>query len=257
LTVRLLTGTAERDGTELALNVPYVFSGARSKLLTWHGCTLEVTGDCDDYIVEVASPADSPAVSYLNLHFALQAARPRTGSAATGPRVLVCGSQATGKTSLARTLVALATRQGARPVLASVDPREGLLSLPGTLGAAVFGTLMDVEAADGGIGIGGTPSSGPSAVPVKLPLIYAYGREKPEEDEPVWRTLVSRLAGAVRGKIAEDPEVRASGVIIDAPAVAPGKTGVEMLAHVVDEFAGRSNPRLLHPAPAANHHFRY
>ncbi|KAL1835152.1 hypothetical protein VTK73DRAFT_6146 [Phialemonium thermophilum] len=43
LTVRLVSGTAERDGTELALHVSYTIPGAKSKILTWTGCTLEVS----------------------------------------------------------------------------------------------------------------------------------------------------------------------------------------------------------------------
>jgi polyribonucleotide 5'-hydroxyl-kinase len=237
--VRLLSGSAERDGTELAINHGYHFSGAKSKLLTWHGCTLEVDGECDDYVAEHATPEETPMVSYLNLHFALQAQRAAAAGgrgARQGPRVLVCGPAGSGKTSLARTLAALATRAGHQPLLASVDPREGLLSLPGTMTATVFGTVMDVDGSDGGTGVGGTPSSGPAAVPVKLPLVYYLGRERPEDDVPLWRALVVQLARAVGGKMVDDAEVGSAGVIIDSPAVRTNKGDAELLAHVVEEL---------------------
>ena len=234
MTVRLQTGTAERDGTELAMNQPYRFTGTKSKLLTWSGCTLEVTGTCEDYVAEVATPDETPMVSYLNLHFALQQRR-----GARGPRVLICGPSSSGKTSLAKTLVAYSTKMGGQPLLVSLDPREGMLSLPGTLSAAVFGTIMDVEDPEGGIGVGDTPSSGPSAIPVKLPLVYYMGKEKAEEDMPLWKELAARLGSAVKRKLVDDEAVRSAGVIIDSPAVNIGKDGLEILTHAVREFGGR------------------
>ncbi|KAK3940319.1 inositol polyphosphate kinase-domain-containing protein [Diplogelasinospora grovesii] len=263
ITVRLVSGSAERDGTELALNKVYTFgSGCKSKLLTWHGCTLEVTdnttgtgGGLEDYVAQSSTAEETPQVSYLNLHFALQAQR-QTAATGTGrqthqqqgqqqqqrakggPRVMVCGPQDTGKTSLCRTLVALATRMGSQPVMVNVDPREGLLSLPGTLSAAVYGAIMDVEEPACGFGVGSTPSSGPSAVPVKLPMVYYYGRERVDDDLPFWKELTGCLGTVVRQKMEEDEQARSAGLILDTPAVTVGgKTTIEMLAHAVREFS--------------------
>ncbi|KAJ9151088.1 mRNA cleavage and polyadenylation factor CLP1 [Coniochaeta hoffmannii] len=237
LTVKLTSGTAERDGTELALGKPYVLAGAKSKISTLTGCTLEVSGPCDDYVAECEDPDDWPAVSYLNLHFALQNQRWRAASGGVGPRVLIAGAPASGKSTLARTLLALATRQdgGQQPVGVGLDPRDGMLSLPGTVSAAVFGSVMDVET--GGAGVADTPSSGPAAVPVKVPVVYYYGRQRVEDEPAAWRTAVSALAGAVRGRREVDGEVRRAGVVVDAPAVGVGKDGVGLLVHVVEEFA--------------------
>ncbi|KAH8885520.1 hypothetical protein GQ53DRAFT_751208 [Thozetella sp. PMI_491] len=231
ITVRLTAGTAERDGTELALNQSYTFTGTKSKLLTWHGCTLEINGRCDDYVFEPPSPEETPMVSYFNLHFALQQRR-----GARGPRVLVCGPSNTGKTSLIKMLVAYATKAGGQPLLVSLDPREGMLSLPGTMSAAVFGTIMDVEDPEGGIGVGDTPSSGPSAIPVKLPLVYYMGWERAEDDVPLWRELVSALGSAVTRKLDDDAAVRSTGVIVDAPAVNNGQSGTDILVHAIREL---------------------
>lgn len=241
-TVKLLSGTAEKDGTELAANHAYRLTGTKGKLLTWHGCELEVEGDCDEYVAETAPPApgaeaSSPMVSYLNLHLLLQQQRGAAAAAGRlGPRVLIAGPGNSGKTSLARTLVALATRAGAQPLAINADVREGMLSVPGTLSAAAFGTVMDVES-DGG-GWGGAPSSGPAAVPVKLPLAYYYGRERAEEDMQLYRALVSRLAGSVTARIAEDAAVKAAGCVIDSPAVNFAKGGLEVLVHIAEEFSG-------------------
>ncbi|KAK1752258.1 hypothetical protein QBC47DRAFT_425122 [Echria macrotheca] len=240
VTVRVLSGTADRDGTELASNRSYTFARTRSKIYTLQGCTLEVTGNCDNYTASYPSPEQSPLLTYVNFHFALHEARTATLSAgrnAQGPRVMICGPANSGKTTLARTLVGLATRMGSQPMVANLDPGEGLLSLPGTLSAAVYGTIMDVEDPAGGFGVRNTPSSGPSAVPVKLPIVYYFGREKVEDDVPHWRDLTSKLASSVRAKVKKDKDVRAAGVVIDAPAVDLEKGGLDLLAHAVGEFA--------------------
>ena len=174
-------------------------------------------------------------VAYLNLHMLL--ASQRADAAAhggrPGPRVLVCGAANSGRTSLVRALAAWAAKTGAQCAVVNGEPREGLLTLPGTLSAAVFASLMDAESESGW---GAAPTSGPSAVPVKLPLVHHFGREKAEDDVALYKTLVSRLAGGVTARLTADPAVGSAGLLIDAPAVS--RDGVELLAHVVEEFSG-------------------
>ncbi|CAK7211345.1 Cleavage polyadenylation factor subunit clp1 [Sporothrix bragantina] len=276
--VRVLSGTAERDGTELATNQTYNFAGTQSKILTWHGCEIEADGACDSEEVVVGGVKQtnggnsgnlSPMISYMNLHLLLAsqrasaAAMPRGNPAATGPRLLVCGPPHSGRTSLVRTLTAWATKmagftpsqpqqlssqqavpsQHQQPCVVNVDPREGMLSLPGTLSAAVFATLMDLET-EGGSGWGGAPSSGPSAVPVKLPLVYNYGYARPSDAPDLYRGLVTRLAGAVSARMSEDATVEASGLLIDTPAVTADESNnskhlmtIDALAHIMEEFS--------------------
>jgi polyribonucleotide 5'-hydroxyl-kinase len=242
-TVRLTSGTAERDGTELPLNRAYTFPrNTQSKLLTYTGATLEVSGEVADRVAQYAAPEDSPQLMVLNLHFALQemraAASSKGGSYTTGPRVMICGEKDSGKTSVARTLAALATRVGGQPLVASVDPREGMLALPGTVSAAVFGSVMDVEEPEGGFGVNGTPSSGPSAVPVKLPIVYYFGRERVDEDVLLWKDLVGKLGSSVRAKFAADEAVREAGLVLDTPAATVAKGDMDILVHAATEFAG-------------------
>lgn len=247
VTVRLISGTAERDGTELALNVTYKFRGpAKSKVLTWRGCELEFEATAGaesvvEHVAEHPGPDETPQTSYLNLHFLLDGLR-RDARArdATGPRVLLAGAQHAGKTSLARTLAALAVRAGAQPLVVNTDPREGMLSLPGTLTAAVYATVMDLEG-EGTNGWGGTPTSGPSAVPVKLPIAQYYGRQDAAGDPQLYRELASKLAGSVTARMGGDVDVRSSGMIIDTPGVdlsgSSGQGAMDAMAHVVDEFS--------------------
>jgi polyribonucleotide 5'-hydroxyl-kinase len=239
--VKLVGGTAEKDGVELALRNAYAFSGVKSKILTWHGCTLEIEGRCDDdFVAEYSNPVANPATSYLNLHVKLAelraaAARDRR----EGPRVLIAGPPNTGKTTLARTITSYATRQNQQPLVVNADPKEGMLSLPGTLSAAVFATVIDPESVGGW---GSTPTSGPSGVPVKLPLVYNFGRASAEDDPDFYRALVARLAGTASGRLSEDESVRASGVVVDTMGISEkSKIGLDLLAHIVDELSSTTS----------------
>ncbi|TWU77297.1 Cleavage polyadenylation factor subunit clp1 [Metarhizium rileyi] len=237
VTLKILSGTAEKDGVELALRNAYSFCGMKSKILTWHGCELEVEGwTDDDFVAEYSSPAANPANAYVNLHARLNEMRNTAANERKeGPRVLIAGPLMTGKTTLVRTLASYATRQGFEPIVVNADPKEGMLSLPGTLSASVFATVMDPEAVDGW---GTTPTSGPSTVPVKLPLVYYYGRNSADDDPEFYRELTSKLAGTVSGRLSEDEGVRRSGVIVDSMAVSEkSKIGEDLLAHIVDELS--------------------
>ncbi|KAI4254575.1 MAG: hypothetical protein LQ352_003014 [Teloschistes flavicans] len=225
----LLTGTAEIFGTELAQKQTYNFSGTKAAIYTWHGCTIEVAGDCAvEYLAE-----ETPMASYANLHLALENLRDEaTSSGRDGPRVLVLGPEDAGKTSLVKLLTAYATRCGKQPLTVNLDPKEGLLSIPGTLSAATFSSIIDVEE-----GWGSSPTNGPSQIPVKMPLIYYYGQANPEDHVEIYKPLVTRLALAAMSRLQEDMEARNTGVLIDTPgAISQGKGGYDIIQHIVSEF---------------------
>ncbi|ROT42185.1 Clp1 protein [Sodiomyces alkalinus F11] len=235
--VKLISGTAEKDGTELASQQAYRFSGVKSKILTLQGCKIQVDGiPHDEFVAEVYQPTDSPMNSYLNLHFKLTAMRETAAAGGTdGPRVLICGSHNTGKTSVARTLASYATRVGFQPLVVNADPKEGMLALPGTLSASVLASVLDIEAVDGW---GTTPTSGPNQVPVKLPLVFFYGRASPTEAPDQYRELVTRLAGTATSRFSHDSSVRSSGIIVDTPAVdEKSRAETDLLVHIAEEFS--------------------
>lgn len=233
LTVKLLTGTAEYFGTELAPATTYTFSGAKGAVFTWHGCKLELGGEAEsEYVAE-----ETQMMSAANAHFALEALRERAQQTRdAGPRVLVVGPDNAGKTSLVKTLTAYAVKSDRQPMVVNLDPRQGMLSVPGSFTAAAFSSILDIEE-----GWGSSAISGPSPTPVKMPLVYHYGLRDADEGS-VFRPLVTRMALAVTSRLEEDPASKSAGFVIDTPgAVAQGRAGVyENIEHIVSEFSGAS-----------------
>ncbi|KAG4027697.1 hypothetical protein MFRU_028g01190 [Monilinia fructicola] len=227
--VKVLSGTAEIFGTELALNHTYTFHGTKSSIYTWHGCRLEVTGPCEEYTAE-----ETPMVSYVNTHFALENLRDEAQKAGkVGPRVLVVGPTNAGKTSLVKLLTAYAIRMGRQPITVNTDSREGMLSIAGSMTATAFKSIVDVEE-----GWGSSPTSGPSPVPVKLPLCYYYGLPSPEDNAKLYKPVVTRLALAATSRLEDDVKCRETGMIIDTPGViSQGKGGYDLISHIVSEFS--------------------
>ncbi|KAI9801747.1 MAG: Cleavage polyadenylation factor subunit clp1 [Sarcosagium campestre] len=229
LELKLLSGIAEIFGTELAPRQTYTFTGTKAAVYTWHGCRLEVVGECQvEYTAE-----ETPMVSYANVHFAIDRLRHEAALAGReGPRVLVVGPENAGKTSLVRLLTGYATRDGRQPVVINLDSKEGMLSIPGSLTATAFSSIIDVEE-----GWGSSPTSGPSPVPVKMPLVYYHGLPSPE-DGKLYKPTVTRLALAVTSRLADDVDVKHAGCIIDTPgSISQGKGGYDIIQHIVSEFS--------------------
>ncbi|CAN9105721.1 mRNA cleavage and polyadenylation factor IA/II complex [Alternaria alternata] len=232
LTVKLQSGTAEFFGTELAPSTTYTFQGTKGAIFTWHGCKLDIGGEVEsDYIAE-----ETPMMSCANLHFALENLRDRSiasGSVEMGPRVLVVGPENSGKTSLVKTLTSYAVKTSRQPMVINLDPRQGMLSVPGSFSAAVYSSIVDIEE-----GWGSSPISGPSPIPVKMPLVYHYGLKDPEEGK-VFKPLVTRMALAVTSRLEEDKLSKQAGFIIDSSgAISQGRNGVyDNIEHIVSEFS--------------------
>jgi polyribonucleotide 5'-hydroxyl-kinase len=137
-------------------------------------------------------------------------------------------------------LTGYAVRGARAPVVVNLDSQEGVMSIPGTITATVFKSLVDVEE-----GWGCAPMSGPNGViPVKLPLVYYYGMPNPEAKEGIlYKALVSRMALAVTGRLQQDPEAKEAGVIIDTPGsltstkAGGANIGYNIIQHIVVEFS--------------------
>lgn len=181
-------------------------------------------------------------ISYANLHFALEKIRDESSMEdKNGPRVLIVGPENAGKTSIVKILTAYATRSGRQPVAINLDTRESMLSVPGSLSAATFSSILDVEE-----GWGSSPTNGPSPVPVKLPLVYFVGLENPEDNTAAYKPIVTRLALAVMSRLQGDKEAKEAGCVIDTPGIiSQGKGSYELVQHVVSEFTGLPTSRSL------------
>lgn len=177
-------------------------------------------------------------VSYANTHFALENLRDNAeNNGGDGPRVLVIGPSHSGKTSLVKILTSYAVKMGRQPMVVNTDSSEGLLSISGTVTAVPFSTSLDVEE-EWGItptnGVGGV-----SHIPFKNPLSYYYGSSSPEDNTKLYKPIVSRLALASIGRMAENPEIASAGMIIDTPgSISQGKDNLDLVAHIVSEFSG-------------------
>jgi polyribonucleotide 5'-hydroxyl-kinase len=169
--------------------------------------------------------------SYANLHFALEPLR----DAAAGPRIMLVGPDDSGKTSLTKLLAAYASRSHRRPVVVNLNPSEGMLTMPGAISAVAFESILDVEE-----GWGSSPLTGPSPVPVKLPLVYFYGSTDPFSAAERYKVLTTRLALAVRHHLDEDTAARQTGVIVDTAGSVAGSAAArgnyELIRTAVTEF---------------------
>lgn len=227
------------------LNKTYTFIATKAAIFTWTGCTIEAACESgavtSEYVAEETTMHEA-----MNIHLALEGMRERASSQpdAMGPRVLLLGSENVGKTTLAKTLTAYAIRAGRAPVVVGLDPTEGVLSLPGTMSATVFKTLIEIES-DAGGGWGTSPMSGPNGeIPVKLPLVYYFGGTDPgEKNGTLYKSLVTRLALATQGrmKAAGQEAIEKSGIIIDTPgsllSAQQAGGGYELITHIVSEYS--------------------
>ena len=149
---------------------------------------------------------------------------------------MVVGPENAGKSSLARYLTAYAIRSGRQPIAINLDPKEGLLTVPGTLSAATFTSILDVE-----VGWGSSPTNGPTQVPVKLPLVYFLGAETVQENSAVLKPILSRLALSVMNRLQDDTDAKFAGCIIDTSgSLSKGKDDDDLLQHLTSEFQGDS-----------------
>ncbi|RUP46031.1 CLP1, cleavage and polyadenylation factor I subunit,-like protein, partial [Jimgerdemannia flammicorona] len=185
--IKLTKGTAEIFGTELATGMSYEFSGRKVAVFSWHGC-----GKCS---VEYQAN-ETPMTSYLNTHLAIEQMRqdaqdrgeqgPRFGVAGYDHRPERCG---------------YALRQGRQPIFVSLDTNEGSITMPGTLTATSITHIIDVEE-----GFGSSATTAASMGSSTMPLAYYFGHPGPAENVKLYKILMSRLAHAVRCRMAEDEE---------------------------------------------------
>lgn len=233
LIVKLLSGTAEIFGTELAVGIEYTFTSVKSAIYTWHGCELEYSASGSD--LSEYSSDETPMTVYANLHFALEKARIQNQmmNVSRPPNVLILGATDSGKTSLSKILCSYANKQQRFPMYVNLDPCEGVFSVPGGLSAAPISDVLDVED-----GWGSSQTNGPAALHPKQPLVYFYGLESPLTNVKYYKNAVSRLAIGVSARLSKDAAVRNSGLMIDTSGdiVKEKDQGYSIVASIVADF---------------------
>ncbi|KAK9458794.1 Pre-mRNA cleavage complex II protein Clp1-domain-containing protein [Lipomyces oligophaga] len=229
LSVKLLNGTAEIFGTELITGQTYSFRATKLCIYTWYGCSIEWSGEA---LAEYTSDESAMHV-FANLHFALEKMRAQAGDQA-GPRVLIVGPRSSGKTSLAKILTAYAAKMRRAPIAVSLDPKDNMLSLPGSLSAASFSTMIDVEDLDTW---GSSATTGPMHIPPKYPIVYYYGSDSPADNPRYYKSLLFRLSQAVASRMSLDRDARSSGTIIDTATISDQKLSYDLIDSIVNDFS--------------------
>jgi polyribonucleotide 5'-hydroxyl-kinase len=217
--VKLLTGTAEVFGTEMARNKSYSLSPRlKVAIFTWHSCTMRVEGE--PQVIYVSE--DTPMVMYLNSHIAVDQLRHRREQEGqTGPRVLVAGATDVGKSSLCRLLLSYAARLGRQPCLIDCDVGQGSVSMPGTICALPVERPADIETGE---------------FNKQASLVYTVGHTSPAGNYMLYTTLVSSLAHMFLERCKTKPATKTGGCVINTCGWVDG-LGYKALLHIAQAFA--------------------
>jgi polyribonucleotide 5'-hydroxyl-kinase len=214
--IKLVDGFAECFGAEIAKGKEYSFSNCNSCIFTWQGCTIEVDGACKAYIGR-----QTPMTLYGNAHCILQKMRGEALEGKTvGPKILIVGSQDSGKSSLCKLLCNYASRMGEQPTFVDLDIGQGLISVPGMLAAIPVERPIDPE---DGFGI-------------SQPIVQFFGEITPAKNTKFYLEQIRNLTRACHARFEQNTEAAASGMIVNTCGWVEGE-GYKILLDVVEIFA--------------------
>jgi len=214
-----VTTSADMFGAELVPGQDYpLLGGTRTAIYTWHGCRIQVSGP-------TAQEYDAPNVvmrDYLSCAAVLEERRQRADDLAMpAPRVLVCGSAFSGKSSLCQVLCNYALRREHTPVYVDLDTRYSSIRQLQGLPACV--TAMPVEhAAD----------EEPSRR-----MAYFFGHIDWIDNPRLYERVVSHLSKVVLAKLnhntsPEGARTASSGLVVNAPS----QPTAELLGKIIEMF---------------------
>jgi polyribonucleotide 5'-hydroxyl-kinase len=218
LTLRLVEGTAEIFGVEMAWHRDYSFINENFAIFTWYGCKVDATssGKSQLYVSD-----ETPMVSCVNTHAQLEVRRDvAVANQDVGPRVLIVGNQDSGKSTTARILAGYATRLDRTPIYIDLDVSEGIFGgIPGCIGA------IPLDKSSLSIDEG---FSSPN------PLAFFFGHNTIKDNPKHYIHLVSTLARNVKARLALDQEAASSGLIINTNGqIDPVEKSLEVILHAV------------------------
>jgi len=212
--IKMVQGTGEFFGAELAVDREYIFSGSKGAIFTWHGCTLEIYGNCHFYIA-----TETPMIPYLNLAEAIEDERTRAiSSHSQGPRVVLVGPTDSGKSSLSRLLMNYASRKGHFPTFIDLDIGQGSITIP----AMVAAIQIDQPVSIGQVELSSLP-----------PLVYYYGHVTPSDNVKMYKLAIANMTKDINRKFDLNEKARTSGMIINTCGWVDG-LGYELLLYSID-----------------------
>lgn len=246
--IKLQAGSAELYGMELALRKVYTLEGGggyKLALFTWHGCVIDLDGDIEMVYI---SDETSCNVAYVNTHAQLEALRDEAVVGAQqqtqqqqqqqqqptqtdGPRVLIVGPSESGKSSLAKILIAYAVKLGRTPLWVDLDPDDNALSVPGTLGVCPIQreTITVANYASTGVPIQATP------------LVLWHGSTHIQPD--LFQAQVSALGRKINARWSSNTNSnnsnnsneweRASGLVVNTNGWIQDVEGYPLLLHTI------------------------
>lgn len=219
LTLRILEGSAEIFGAEMALNKDYCFRGRSFAVFTWHGCKLTTelshsstqgsTSSSSRFASDIyatQSSSDSPMVGYVNTHIQLEARRDvALANNDRGPRVMVVGPPDQGKTTICQLLSNYALRLDREPVYVDLDVNQGVTAMPGCVSAVPLNrTALSVDS--------------DYSNSTTTPLVYSFGHTDPSKNLSFYKHVVSTLASRVKERLNNFAHVNAAGLVVDTYA---------------------------------------
>ncbi|XP_038044313.1 polyribonucleotide 5'-hydroxyl-kinase Clp1-like [Patiria miniata] len=215
--LRLKEGLAEVFGTELLKSRVYKFTSlAKVAVYTWHGCSLNLKGKTEVAYIS----RDTPMTVYLNTHAALEQMRQQAEQEGTrGPRVMVIGPTDVGKSTVCRLLLNYAVRVGRRPTFVDIDVGQGVISVPGTIGALLIERPADIEE---GFSLAG-------------PLVYHFGATTPGANLKLYTLLVSSMAEVFNKRCMTNQRASVSGCVINTCGWIKGD-GYKCITHAAKAF---------------------
>lgn len=214
-----VVSSAEIFGAEMVPGVDYpLLGGTRTAIYTWHGCKVQVSGPT---VMEY----DAPNVvmrDYLSCAAVLEQRRQRADDMGLpAPRVLVCGSAFSGKSSLCQILCNYALRREHTPLYVDLDTRYSSIRQLQNIPACVCAMPVEHSADE---------------EPARR-LAYFFGHIDWSDNPRLYERAVSHLSRVVLAKLGhntspEGARVASSGLIVNAPY----QPTPELLHKIVEMF---------------------
>eukprot|EP01069_Polyplicarium_translucidae_P009387 Polyplicarium_translucidae@DN3314_c0_g1_i10.p1 len=225
-------GCAEIFGAELARETDYaVPPSARLSVYSWNGCFLEIEGP----VVQAYEAPGTCMADFAGCMTVLDAQREiALLDQSIGPRVVVVGPPASGKSTLCQILLNYALRAGWHPMYVNLSPFSDKPEAlpPGSLLAMSVENLSysRVQLADQNC-----------SLPMSTTKVGVfYGRSSIDADRPLYSHLCRTLAGDVLARLEGLRECSANEALIEAASGlvvdCPSKVPPNLIADIVCAF---------------------